>query len=538
MTQIETLEYLVNSQLEQIRAQQQTNQMLAESNQKLTDQSKQLQKKIDELLSQVAWLNRQLFGRRSEKLAALDPNQLSLFDPTLAAEEQAKLDAAHDEAVAAIRQHESTTKAERRNRKLLEDLPVIEVVVEPDSIDLTLYKRIGEERTRTLEFEPGKLYVKEIVRPKYGLKDNTLPAPEGTSGVVIAPLPSSPIYKGLAGASMLAEILLQKYEYHVPFYRQVKAFRHLGIRISESTLSGWFKPVCGLLKPLYEELKRQVLASDYVQVDETTVDVINKKKRQTNKEYLWMTRAVMEQLVFFHYDNGSRSQQTVKNLLEPFKGYLQSDGYSAYNIFEEKADVCLVACLAHIRRHFETALDENRSLAEHALKEIQELYRIERMADKEELSYQARADLRQKLATPIFESLEKWMEQTYPQVLPKSRTGQAIAYAYPLWPRMKRYLQDGRIKIDNNLAENAIRPLTISRKNFLFCGNHEAAENTAVICSLLATCKAQQVNPREWLNDVIAQLPGYLEKGSGKEVKELLPNAWKIKKSNETPTQI
>lgn len=103
---------------------------------------------------------------------------------------------------------------------------------------------------------------------------------------------------------------------------------------------------------------------------------------------------------------------------------------------------------------------------------------------------------------------------------------------------MKRYLQDGRIKIDNNLAENAIRPLTISRKNFLFCGNHEAAENTAVICSLLATCKAQQVNPREWLNDVIAQLPGYLEKGSGKEVKELLPNAWKIKKSNETPTQI
>jgi transposase len=538
MTQVETLELLVNSQLEQIRAQQQTNQMLAESNQKLSDQTERLQKKIDELLSQVAWLNRQLFGRRSEKLAALDPNQLSLFDPTLPAEEQAQLDAAHDEAVAAIRQHESDTKVERRNRKLLEDLPVVQVVVEPDGIDLALYKRIGEERTRTLEFEPGKLYVKEIVRPKYGLKDNTTPAPEGTSGVVIAPLPSSPIYKGLAGASMLAEILLQKYEYHVPFYRQVKEFRHLGIRISESTLSGWFKPVCGLLRPLYEELKRQVLATDYIQVDETTVDVINKEKSQTDKEYLWMTRAVMERLVFFHYDNGSRSQQTVKNLLEPFKGYLQSDGYSAYNVFEEKVGVCLVACLAHIRRHFETALDENRSLAEHALKEIQELYRIERMADKEELSYQERAGLRQKLAAPIFESLEKWMEQTYPQVLPKSRMGQAIAYAYPLWPRMKRYLQDGRLKIDNNLAENAIRPLAISRKNFLFCGNHEAAENTAVICSLLATCKAQEVNPREWLNDVIARLPGYLEKGSGKEVKELLPNAWKTKKSNETPTQI
>lgn len=138
----------------------------------------------------------------------------------------------------------------------------------------------------------------------------------------------------------------------------------------------------------------------------------------------------------------------------------------------------------------------------------------------------------------LSDGYEKWMEQTYPCVLPKSRTGQAIAYAYPLWSRLKRYLQDGRIKIDNNLAENAIRPLTISRKNFLFCGNHEAAENTAVICSLLATCKAQEVNPREWLNDVITQLPAYLEKGSGKEVKELLPNAWKTKESNKTPIDI
>ena len=358
---------------------------------KLTDQAEQLQKKLDELPTRIAWLNRQLFGKRSEKLAAPDPNQLSLFHLTLPAEEQATLDAEHDEAITAIRQYESDTKTQRRNRKLLEDLPVVEVVVEPEGIDLALYKRIGEERTRTPEFEPGKLYVREIVRPRYGLKDNITPAPEGTSSVVIAPLPSSPIYKGLAGASMLAEILLQKYEYHVPFYRQVKEFRHLGIRISESTLSGWFKPVCGLFRPLYEELKRQVVRTDYIQVDETTVDVINKEKRQTDKEYLWMTRAVRERLVFFHYDNGSRSQQTVRNLLEPVKGYLQSDGYSACNSFEGKAGVYLVASLVHIRRHFETALDENRSLAGHALKEIQELYRIERMADKEELSCQARA---------------------------------------------------------------------------------------------------------------------------------------------------
>ncbi|MGL5981547.1 MAG: IS66 family transposase [Phocaeicola sp.] len=538
MTQIETLELLVTAQMEQIRHQQQANESLAESNKELLAQSGKLQQKIDELLSQVAYLNRQLFGRKSEKLAALDPNQLSLFDTAPSPEEQAQLDTAHDQAISSIRNYESQERKERRNRKLLEDLPVVEITIEPQGIDLSLYKRIGDERTRSLEFEPGRLYVKEIVRPKYALKDNSALPPSGASCIVIAGLPASPIYKGLAGASMLAEILLQKYEYHVPFYRQVKAFRHLGIRISESTLSGWFKPVCTLLAPLYEELKKQVLATDYIQVDETTVGVIDKEKRKSNKEYLWITRSVMDKLLFFHYDNGSRSHQTIRNLLKPFTGYLQSDGYSGYNLFEEKEGVCLVGCLAHIRRYFEKSLDENRAFAEHALKEIQELYRIERMAEKEELSYEARAQLRHKLAEPILESFEKWMESTYSQVLPKSLIGKAIAYAYALWPRMKRYLEDGRLQIDNNLAENAIRPFTISRKNFLFCGNHEAAENTAIICSLLATCKAQEVNPREWLNDVIARLPRYLEKGSEKPIKELLPNAWKLEHSNKTPTEL
>ena len=323
---------------------------------------------------------------------------------------------------------------------------------------------------------------------------------------------------------MPAEILLQKYEYHVPFYRQVKEYRHLGVRLTESTLSGWFKPVCELSSPLYSELVKLVTGSGYVQVDETTVRVINKGKGKTDKEYLWMVRAVMEKQVIFHYDDGSRSGQTIRNLLKDFKGYLQSDGYNAYNAFEGTKDVCLIVCLAHIRRHMELALDENRSLAEYALKQIQELYHIEQIADAGKLDARGRCELRQRLATPILDSFEKWMEQTYGKAPPRGRMGQAITYTYPLWPRMKNYLKDGNLKIDNNLAENAIRPLTLSRKNFLFCGNHEAAENTAIICSLLATCKAQEINPREWLNDVIAKLPYYPEKDSGKNGRELLPD--------------
>jgi transposase len=532
MTQIETLERLLNVQLEQNLQLQKINASQAESLEKLTRQSAEQQEKINQLLSQLAWLNRQLFGRKSEKLAHLDPNQLPLFEGMESKEKEGEIALSREAAVEEIETGATIRKKERHNRKLLENLPVIEVVIEPENLDLDKYKRIGEERTRTLEFEPGKLYVKEIIRPKYGLKDNTALPEEGKSSVMIAPLPLLPIYKGLPGASMLAEMLLQKYEYHVPFYRQIRSFRHLGLRVPESTLSGWFKPACELLRPLYGELKKQVLASDYVQVDETTLPVIDGESHQAKKEYLWVVRSVIDKQVFFHYDDGSRSGETVEKLLNPFKGYLQSDGYSAYNAFEGKEGVCLIACMAHIRRSFEKALEEHKSLAEYALKEIQHLYRIEGMADEQQLEDEDRKALREKLSVPILDSFEKWMEKIYPTVLPKSRIGQAISYSYGLWPRMKNYLKQGRLKIDNNGAENIIRPIALSRKNFLFCGNHEAAENTAVICSLLASCKETGGNPREWLTDVIAKLPYYSQPKSTKKIEELLPQAWTKEKSN------
>ena len=530
MDQSEALELLIKSQAEQIR-------QLSEANAKQAEQMTDLQQKIDKLLSQIAWFTRQFYGRKSEKLSRLDPNQLNLFETT--GEEQKRLEEIEAERIAAEKQIEESTanrKKARSNRKMLEGLPVIEVVIEPEDVDKDKYKRIGEERTRTLEFEPGKLYVKEIVRPKYGLKDNLTPATEETPAVIIAPLPLLPIYKGLPGASLLSEIMLGKYEYHLPFYRQVKQLHHLGVKIPANTLSGWFKPTCELLNPLYKVLKKEVLETDYIQVDETTLPVINKESHYAKKEYLWMVRSVMKKLVFFHYDEGSRSGGTAYSLLKSFEGYLQSDGFSSYNVFESNEKVCLVSCMAHIRRYYETALDENRSLAEYALKQIQQLYQIERMADEQNLSFDERRKIRNELAGPILLSFEKWMEKTYPTVLPKSRMGEAISYSYSLWPRMKNYLKDGRIKIDNNLAENAIRPIALSRKNFMFCGNHEAAQNTAVICSLLASCKESGVNPREWLNDVIAKMPYYQKPGNDENLKTLLPNNWKKEESNKTLT--
>lgn len=489
-----------------------------------------LQKRIDELTAQVAWLNRQLFGRKSEKLAAYDPNQLDLFSGQLP-ENATGIMEARDKAVDSLPETTAERKRERKNRKMMEDLPVLEkVVIEPEGIDMNLYKKIGEEVTRVVEHKPGQLYIKEIIRPKYGLRDNTSLPPSGMRSVEIAPLPLLPIYKGIAGPTLLAEILLQKYEYHLPFYRQVQQFRHLGFKASESTIDGWFKPTVELLKPLYEVLKSEIMKSDYLQGDETTVPVMDKSTHKTNKEYLWLVRAVEQRLVLFHYNNGSRSGTVIEKLTEGFNGYFQCDGFDGYeSAFKTRKDVHIVNCMAHIRRHFEQAIKENKEMAEHALKEIQLLYRIEHDCDERELTAGQRKQERQEKSKPIMQALKLWMETEGIKYSPSSLIGKAITYAYTRWDNMMRYLEDGRIRIDNNLAENAIRPVTLGRKNYLFCGNHEAAVSMSIVCSLLATCKAHEVNPREYLNDVIAKMP-YMQKASYNELLQLLPHKWKTDK--------
>ena len=486
---------------------------------------------IVELNASLAWLKRKVFGKMSEKCKPVDNGDPKLpFDYGDLEQIEAEIEEARSRAAEQITVPKSraANKTPRRNRVVMNNLPVVTVVIEPENVDLSRYVKIGEEHTRTLEMKPGYLYVKDTVRPTYALKNEMEAVDNGEKAVITAPMPLMPIYKGMPGASMLAEVLLQKYEYHVPFYRQVKQLEHLGVKLSRNTLDGWFRPVCELLRPLYLELRKKVLAADYLQVDETTLPVIDHDRHKAAKEYIWMVRAAMPRLLFFHYDDGSRAQKVAVELLKPFKGYLQCDGYSAYDIFEEKEDVHLCACLAHIRRHLESGKEENREYAMQGLKFIQDLYNVEHMADERQLSYEERAALRQRLAGPLLDAFELWLQNTYPKVLKRSLMGKAIAYTYPLMPRMRHYLYDGRIFIDNNGAENALRPIVLTRKNMLFCGNQEAAKNTAVICSLLSSCKECGVNPREWLNHVITKLPYYLEPKSSRNLRELLPDKWTL----------
>lgn len=505
----------------------------------LLEENKRLTEMVKKLQAQVAWLNRQLFGRKTERLTALDPNQPTLFDGILP-EDAPQTEEAAAEARGKIEREtgKEERRRERRVREMTQDLPVMERVrLDPEGIDLTLYKPIGEEVTRVVEHKPGMLYIKEYVRTKYALRDSASLPPEGFKSVEIAPMPLLPIPKGLAGASLLGEILLQKYEYHTPFYRIAAQFRHLNLHIPDSTLDGWFKPAVALLKPLHKLLVDEVMSCDYIQADETTVPVIDKQGHKAAKEYIWLVRDVIHGLELFHYDKGSRAGSVIANLAKDFKGYIQCDGFAGYGTaFRANPDVHLVGCMAHIRRHFEQALAENKEAAEHVIRQIQYLYRVEQDCDERGIGADERRRVRQELSRPIMEAIMLWMETEGIKFSGASLMGKAVTYAFTRWEEMSRYLEDGRLRIDNNLAENAIRPIVLGRKNYLFCGDHEAAECMGVVRSLLSTCRCHNVNPRDYLIDIISRMPA-MERASREELLELLPHRWILSHPKSVVTQ-
>jgi transposase len=284
--------------------------------------------------------------------------------------------------------------------------------------------------------------------------------------------------------------------------------------------------VADLMRPAWFRLKELVLGSDYVQSDESTMPIINNEKHKTIKGYIWMIRAVMLDLVFFHYDHGSRAQKVALQLFRDYQGVIQTDGYAVYDIYENKKGVLPIGCWAHSRRVFEEALKEDEARASYALEQIGLLYDVERRADQEKLSYEERSNLRSRLSYPIMVAFEKWLVKEYPKVLPKGRIGKAIRYTYGIYHKLTRYHLDGRLRIDNNLGENAIRPIALGRKNWLFCGNDDAAENAAIIYSMMGCCKAHGVNFREWMIYFLNNVHNY-DNDYSKDLADLLPHNFK-----------
>jgi len=500
------------------------------TNKKLNRIIEEKDDKIRKLTDQLAWYRHKFWKPSSEKYIPQDPNQCRIdFDGMdILPEEKACAREAEKEVISYERRKPEKKKKQPVRLPLPEDLRRETEVIEPEGIDEN-WIRINEEVTEVLNLKPGELYVRRIVRPVYALKKAIMQEDETGEPqkcIRIAPLPNLPLPRSNADASLLADIELGKYLYHLPFHRQIAIYKQLGVSIPASTINGWHKDTCDLLRALYHRLKEIVLSSDYIQVDESTVPVINNEKQKAVKAYLWVVRSVMDKLVFFHYDKGSRAQKVVIELLRNYQGAVQTDGYEAYSIYENKKGVLLLGCWAHARRKFKEAEKEDKSGAEYALGQISLLYKVETMADEQNLDDQQRAELRKRLAYPILRAFEKWIVSYYPKVFPKGRMGKALSYTYSIFHRLSRYHLDGRYKMDNNLIENSIRGMAVGRKNYLFCGNHDAAENAAIMYSLIETCKALDVNPHEWLTDVLSRIPAYNNDYS-LDLADLLPHNWK-----------
>ena len=500
---------------------------------------KQLEAENVALKNRVAYLEQQLYGKRSEKHLPINPDalQLSLFAKPIDPQEQQRLDAEIAKEEAKREKLIHVIEHDRVARKCIDTskLEVREEHVYPQVDNLDDYREIGEpEVTDSLVLIPQQMYIRRIIRHKFILKKEAENADPDRRMFEIAPLEVAPINKCMASKSVFADIIIQKFVYHLPFYRVIQKYKEMGITISDSTMGGWYAAVCEKLKILYDRLKAEVLSCDYIQADESTIPVIDNEKSKTRKGYMWCIRDVLGGAVFFHYDLGSRSTRTAMALLKDFKGAIQSDGYDVYEHFDGLEDKTMLGCWAHARRKFVEAKGENDRAASEALVYIGDLYHIETLAKESGMNPEQRMALRKEKAYPQIRKFEEWMEVIYQGGALGPLMREAIQYTYKRLPKLAMYVNNGDWLIDNNLVENAIRPLALGRKNYLFCGNDASAVRASMMYSFIATCKANDINPREWFEDVIGRIPEY-ERGQ-MDVTPLLPQHWKP--ASTAPTKV
>lgn len=474
----------------------------------------QLKQENEQLKFQLKELQRIVFGSKSERfISEPTDGQIDLFTGTAPSDQTP----VKKEEITYTRKVSSKKKQKPVRSELPANLPRKTEIIEPLDLEPGS-KKIGEEVTEILEYNPANIYVRRIVRPKYAKPQNT--------GVVIANLPSLPLPRFNAGAGMLAYIMVSKFIDHLPFYRQIQIFKRQGLTLSQSTINDWFVATCKLLEPLYQELKKEVIqGSNYLQADESPIGVQDShKKGSLHNGYMWLFRKPESKSVLVVYNKG-RSREAPEDILQYFSGTLQTDGYRVYQSLRTKGEITLLGCMAHARRYFEKALDNDVERAEYFLKKIQLLYAMEEKARENHTTAGVVKRYRQIYAKPILEEIEKWLEKSSYEVLPKSSIGKAIAYTQNIYPALKRYIDDGRFEIDNNNIENAVRPIALGRKNYLFAGSHQAAQNIAMMYSFFASCKANNVNPYTWLNDVLNRIQDH----HMNKLDQLLPNNWLIK---------
>jgi len=483
-------------------------------NEQLQTDKHAINQKNEQLRFQVLTLTEQLNLALARRYAAssekLSPDQICLFDEAEFDSETAAgtdAEAAADDGEIMVAAH----KRKKRGRKPIPaHLPRIDVIHEiPESMrrcdhDGQLLTEIGEVISEQLDIIPAKIQVLRHIRKKY--------ACDCGQCIKTAPLPAQPIPKSMASPGLLAHIAVCKYQDALPLYRQETILQRIGVDIPRATLANWMIQAGHLIQPLINLLHERLLSYDIVQMDETTVQVLKEPGRKAqSKSYLWLQRGGPPEhpVVLFHYDPG-RAAGVAKRLLEGFKGYLQTDGYDGYNTVVASNHLIHVGCMAHARRKFSDAVkaqgkNKKRGKAHRGLNLIRKLYRVEKQARK--LKPEERQAYRDRHARPILDEMRTWLDHVLPQVPPTSTTGQALHYLHNEWDKLIRYLNDGRLEIDNNLAENAIRPFVIGRKNWIFSNSVRGVKASANLYSLIETAKANELEPYAYLRYLFAELP-------------------------------
>ena len=478
------------------------------------------------VLSLQEQLNLALARRYAASSEKLSPDQIRLFDEAEAAAAMGGEDDTQDEAIA-VPTH---TRKRRGRRPLPENLPRVEVIhaIPADQRlcphDGQVLVEINQVVSEQLDIIPAQIRVIRHIRKQYACACGQC--------IQTAPLPGQPIPKSMASPGLLAHIAVCKYQDALPLYRQEQILQRIGVDIPRATLANWMIRAGQLVQPLINLLRDHLLAYDIVQMDETTVQVLKEPgKTAQSKSYLWLQRGGPpdEPVILFDYDP-TRCQTVPKALLEGFAGYLQADGYSGYNGEVAEGGLVQVGCMAHARRKFSEAVkgqgkNPRQGKAHQGLAWIQHLYRIEKQARAQQLSAQARQLHRQQHAAPVLAKLRAWLEASLPGVPPGTLTGKALNYLNNEWPKLVRYLEDGRLEIDNNLAENAIRPFVIGRKNWLFSDSVHGVKASANLYSLVETAKANGLEPYQYLRQVFTVLP---QADTVEAIESLLP--WAVKK--------
>ncbi len=474
--------------------------------------------KIDKLTREIMRLRRVQFAARSEKM---DPEQRALFDESMAADI-----AALEDELSEAQHGDGETPAKRpprapaKRRPLPPELPRIEIRHEPERCDCescgAALVPIGEHVSEKLDCEPLKFFVRREVYPQYACR--------ACETITAEPVAPSVIDRGIAAPGLLAQVVIAKYVDHLPLYRQEAIHARSGIEIGRNTLAEWCGVVGLRLQPLVDALRAELRDGAVLHADETPVAQLEPTAGKTKRAYLfaYRTAADANPIVVFDYA-GSRSGKHAAAFLGDWRGALMTDDFAGYKALFQ-AGVTELGCWAHARRKFvDLHAASGSPIAAEAIQRIAVLYGIE--AQARELDPEARYRYRQQHAKPVLEALKHWLDTTRPQVLGAAGAASAIDYSLKRWAALTRYLDDGRFPIDNNPIENAIRPIALGRKNWLFAGSESAGRRAAAIMSLIATAKANDLDPHAWLCDVLTRLPTTLDRDIG----DLLPHHWKPK---------